>query len=319
MRRALFAVIVAAAISPLASPGARAEGQSVVVTVNDLPITNFDIDQRIRLWSAIGQDLRGGNPRKEALQSLIDDMIKRAEAKKWNAEATPEMVDEQVGRMAKGSGTDTQGLTAKLKAKGVSVAALKDLVRAQISFNRLLNALYKVKVEVDPGEVDKKYREMAADPRLKPVPVYEIIEVTLPVDKTDDTMAQQLLLARAADAAQLARQYKGCGSLRQAASGIYNVKISSPIKADGRKLPPPLKAALDKAGPGKIIGPGRAPAGIQLIAFCSKSTVAPPAPSREQIEMMLMNKKYDVYEERYMRELRRSAFIDYKDPQYAAQ
>jgi peptidyl-prolyl cis-trans isomerase SurA len=306
-------------LSLLAPAGAKAEGQSVVVTVNDLPITNFDIDQRIRLWSAIGQDPKGGDPRKAALQSLIDDMIKRAEAKKWNAEATPDMVDEQVGRMAKGSGTNTEGLAAKLKAKGVSMTALKDLVRAQISFNRLLNALYKVKVEVEPAEVDKKYREFAADPRLKPVPVYEIVEVTLPVDKTDDTMAQQLLMARAADASQFARQYKGCGNLRQAASGIYNVKIGSLMKADGRKLPPTLRAALDKAGPGKIVGPGRSPAGIQLIAFCGKSTVAPPAPSREEIQVMLMNKKYDVYEERYMRELRRSAFIDYKDPQYAAQ
>lgn len=319
MRRALFAVILAAALSPLASAGVRAEGQSVVVTVNDLPITNFDIDQRIRLWSAIGQDPRSGNPRKEALQSLIDDTIKRAEAKKWNAEATAEMIDTQVDRMAKGSGTDVQGLAAKLKAKGVSMAALKTLVSAQISFNRLLTSLYKVKVEVDPGEVDKRYHQMAADPRLKPVPVYEINEVTLPVEKTDDSMAQQLLMARAADASQFARQYKGCGNLRQAASGIYNVKIGSPMKADGRKLPPTLKAALDKAGPGKIVGPGRSQAGIQLIAFCGRSTVAPPAPSREQIEMMLMNKKYDVYEERYMRELRRSAFIDYKDPQYAAQ
>ena len=49
------------------------------------------------------------------------------------------------------------------------------------------------------------------------------------------------------------------------------------------------------------------------------SGMAPPAPSREQVETMLKNKKYDTYEERYIRELRRNAFIDYKDPHYAAQ
>jgi len=317
--KTLLALIVSIPLALAPATGFCADDQAVVVTVNDLPITNFDIDQRIQLWNAIGHDSKRGDPRKEALQSLVDDTIKRAEAKKWKAEASSDVVDAQIARMAKASGTDTAGLAAKLKGKGVSMAALKNLVAAQLSFNRLLDALYKVKVEVDPAEVDKKYQEVAADPRLKPVPIYEIVEVTLPVDKTDDSMAQQLLMARAADAAQFARQFRGCGSLRQAASGIYNVKIGGLMKADGRKLPPTLKAALDKAGTGKIIGPGRSPQGVQLIAFCGKSTVAPPSPSREQVQMMLMNKKYDVYEERYMRELRRSAFIDYKDPKFAAQ
>src|SRR4051794_31303306 len=284
--KTLLALIVSVPLALAPAIGICADDQAVVVTVNDLPITNFDIDQRIQLWSAIGHDSKGGDPRKEALQSLVDDMIKRAEAKKWKAEATSDMVDAQIDRMAKASGTDTAGLTAKLKGKGVSMAALKNLVTAQLSFNRLLNALYKVKVEIDPAEVDKKYQEVAADPRLKPVPIYEIVEVTLPVDKTDDSMAQQLLMARAADAAQFARQFRGCGSLRQAASGIYNVKIGGLMKADGRKLPPTLKAALDKAGTGKIIGPGRSPQGVQLIAFCGKSTVSPPSPSREQVQMM---------------------------------
>jgi len=308
-------VLLALIILPL--PLAHTEGQSVVVTVNDLPITDFDIDQRVRLWVAIGRETKGADVRKEALQSLIDDMIKRAEAKKYQAEATDDMVDKQIERMAKNSGTDKDGLAAKLKSKGVSMSALRTFVTAQISFNRLLSALYKVEVKVDPSEVDKKYQEVAKDPRLKPVTVYEIIEITLPVEKTSDVMAQELLMARAADAQQYRKQYKNCASAHQAAAGVFNVKIGNLIKADGNKLPAPLKAALDKAGPGSLVGPGRSREGIQLIGFCAKSSVAPPMPSRDQVETMLLNKKYNVYEERYMRELRRNAFVDYKDPNYA--
>jgi len=319
MKKRLLVVGFLAPLWLLLPLEASAEGQSVVVTVNDLPITDFDIDQRIRLWNAIGREIKATDIRKAALQSLIDDMIKRAEAKKYSVEATGEMVDKQIERMAKASGTDSQGLAAKLKSKGVSMSALKNLVNAQVSFNRLLNALYKVKVEVDPSEVDKKYQEIANDPKLKPVPVYEIIEITLPVEKTSDVMAKELLVARAADAQQYRHQYKGCASARQAASGIFNVKVGSLLKADGRKLPAPLKAALDEAGPGGIVGPGRSSEGVQLIGYCRKSDVAPPAPTREQVETMLMNRKYDTYEERYIRELRRNAFIDYKDPHYAAQ
>jgi peptidyl-prolyl cis-trans isomerase SurA len=193
------------------------------------------------------------------------------------------------------------------------MSALRILLTAQISFNRLINAMYKVKVEVDPAEVDKKLNEFTNDPRLQPVTVYQIMEIEMPVENTGDAMAQQLLMARAADAAQYRSKFKGCSSAKQAASGIYNVRISKTLEADGRKIPKPLKAALDKAGVGSLVGPARTERGIQMVALCAKKSVSPQKPTREQVETMLTNKKFDVYEERYMRELRHNAFIEYKD------
>ncbi|MGE0239080.1 MAG: hypothetical protein AB7F09_21795 [Parvibaculaceae bacterium] len=309
----LFAAAVAACAFASATT-ARAQGQGVLVTVNDLPVTSFDVEQRVKLNAILGRNQgTAAEQRKRALQNLIDDVIKLAEAKKYNAAPNDKAIDAQVDKMAKGSNTDAKGLAAQLKAKGSSMSALRKLVAAQISFNRLISGMYKVKVEVDQAEVDKKYNEYANDPRLKPVTVYEILEVEMPVENTSEAMAQQLFMARAADAAQYRQAFKGCGNARAAASGIFNVRIGKRMQADGQKLPKPLKAALDKAGPGGLIGPARSKNGIQMIAFCGKKSIAPEKPTRQQIEMMLTNKKYDVYEERYMRELRRNAFIEYKD------
>lgn len=293
---------------------AAADGQGVLVTVNDFPITSYDVDQRVKLNSILGRTQGTvAEQRKRALQAVIDDVIKLVEAKKYKADPNDKTIDAQIEKMAKGSNTDVKGLTAQLKSKGASMGALRRLVAAQIAFNRLLGAMYKVKVEVDPAEVDKKYNEIANDPRLKPVTVYEILEIDMPVENTGDAMADQLFMARAADAAQYRKAFKSCNSARAAASGIYNVRIGKRLQADGSKLPKPLKAALDQAGTGGIIGPSRSKAGIQLIAFCGKKSLSPDKPTRQQIETMLTNKKYDVYEERYMRELRRNAFIEYKD------
>jgi peptidyl-prolyl cis-trans isomerase SurA len=309
----LFTAALAASVLTSVLP-VRAEGQGVLVTVNDVPITSFDVEQRMALNVILGRG-QGSveDQRKRALQNVIDDAVKLAEAKKYNATPDSKMVDAQIEKMAKGSNTDTEGLGQRLKAKGASMAALRNLVTAQISFNRLISAMYKVKVEVDQAEVDKKYNEVANDPRLQPVTVYEIMEIEMPVEKTNDAMAQQLLVARAADAAQYRSQFKGCNTARQAASGIYNVRIGKPMQADGRKLPKPLKAALDKAGTGHLVGPAHSKNGVQLIAFCGKRSIAPDKPTRQQVELMLTNKKFDVYEERYMREIRRNAFIEYKD------
>jgi peptidyl-prolyl cis-trans isomerase SurA len=294
--------------------GVRAENTGVLVTVNDLPITSFDVDQRIALMNALGNSAaNNGETRKKVLEALIDDVVKRAEARKYKAEPTLEMVDAQIAKMAKGTNTDVAGLTAQLRKKGVTITALRDLVAAQISFNRLLFSLYKVKVDIDPAEVDKQYGKLANDPRLQPVTIYSVLEINFPVDKSNDAMAQQLEYARAVEATEFKRRYRGCDSARSAARGIYNVKISKIVRADSRKLPKPLKAALDKVGPGQLLGPARADGGIQMIGFCGRQNIAPPKPSREQITNMLMNKKLETYETRYMREMRRNAFIEYKD------
>jgi peptidyl-prolyl cis-trans isomerase SurA len=309
----LFAATVAACAFALPAHTQDTDGQGVLVTVNDIPITSLDVEQRMRLNASIGRTQ--GTPEeqhKHALQALIDDVVKLAEAKKYGATPSDKMIDAQIDKMAKGSNTDANGLAAQLKAKGSSMSALRKLVAAQIAFNRLLQGMYKVKVDVDPAEVDKKYNEFVNDPRLQPISVYEIMEIEMPVEKTSDAMSQQLLVARAADAAQYRHAFKGCAGAKQAASGIYNVHIGKRMQADGRKLPPPLKAALDKVGAGGIVGPARSKNGIQLIAFCGKKNVAPEKPTREQVEMILTNKKFDVYEERYMRDLRRNAFIEYK-------
>jgi peptidyl-prolyl cis-trans isomerase SurA len=250
---------------------ARAADQGIVATVNDIPITSFDIDQRMRLLEILGQKQEKSDARKNALHMMVDEIIKIAEAKKYSVSATDKEIDAQMGRVAKGLQTDAAGLRAKLQAQGIALSSLKQYVAAQISFARILGGKYQVKIKVEPAEVDKKFAEVKQDleqkvstimndPRMKSVQVYTIVEIDLPVEG-DDSM---LLQARAVEAVQLIRNFKGCSTARAAASGIFNVKIGKPIDAVAAKIPKPMKQALDKVGPGKAMGPARGPKGIQV-------------------------------------------------------
>ncbi|MDO8352100.1 MAG: hypothetical protein Q7T14_01450, partial [Aestuariivirga sp.] len=156
------------------------------------------------------------------------------------------------------------------------------------------------------------------DPRMKPVQVYTILEIDLPVEG-DDSM---LLQARLVEAVQFIKNFKGCGTAREAASGIFNVRIGKKIDAVAAKIPKPMKQALDKVGPGKAMGPARGSKGIQVIGFCGKRTIQPPKPkyelpTRQQIEAAVSNEKYNAAEEKYMKVMRKTALIEYKDPAYA--
>ncbi len=308
---------------------ARAADQGVVATVNDIPITSFDIDQRLRLLEILGRKQETNGARSKALHMMIDEVIKIAEATKYKVNPTDKEIDAQMGRVAKGLQTDAAGLRAKLQTQGIAVASLKQYVAAQISFARILGGKYQVKIKVEPAEVDKKAAEIKQDleqkvstimndPRMKSVQVYTILEIDLPVEG-DDSM---LLQARAVEAVQLIKNFKGCSTARAAASGIFNVKIGKQIDAVAAKIPKPMKQALDKVGPGKAMGPARGPKGIQVIGFCGKRTVQPPKPkyelpTRQQVEAAVSNEKYDAAEEKYMKIMRKNNLIEYKDPSYA--
>jgi peptidyl-prolyl cis-trans isomerase SurA len=308
---------------------ARAADQGVVATVNDVPITSFDIDQRLRLLEILGRKEEGNDARNKALHMMIDEVIKIAEATKYKVNPADKEIDAQMGRVAKGLQTDEAGLRAKLQSQGIAIASLKQYVSAQISFARILGGKYQVKIKVEPAEVDKKAAEIKQDleqkvstimndPRMKSVQVYTILEIDLPVEG-DDSM---LLQARAVEAVQLIKNFKGCSTVRAAASGIFNVKIGKQIDAVATKIPKPMKQALDRVGPGKAMGPARGPKGIQVIGFCGKRTVQPPKPkyelpTRQQVEAAVSNEKYNAAEEKYMKIMRKTALIEYKDPAYA--
>lgn len=117
MTRILPTVALVLALFTASHGLALAQDQKVLATVNDKPITSFDVDARMNLWKLMGRKSKG--TRKAALNEIIDDIAKVEEARKYRAEATEKDV-EKMERVAKGLGTDAAGLKAKLKKQGVS-------------------------------------------------------------------------------------------------------------------------------------------------------------------------------------------------------
>jgi peptidyl-prolyl cis-trans isomerase SurA len=313
-KNVIAALILAVFAGCLPLGSAAQAGGKVLVIVNDQPITDFDIDQRLKAAELMG-DQPGSNPRKKVLQELVNDVLKQAEAKKLGALPSERQVDEAMNRMARGVGTDAAGLASRIKQKGLKLQDVRDQVAISIAFNRLLNAKYAIDPKVDSAEVDRRMAMFQNDPRMQAVSVYKIQEIQLPVENVG-AMANELMMARAVEARQIMSRYNGCASAKTASRGIFNVKVGKVIEADGSRLPKPLKAALDKAGTKKLVGPIPAQGGIQLLGLCGTSKLAPTGPTRAQVENMIVNEKYASFEERYVKDLRRTAIIDYKDPSF---
>lgn len=316
VRSLLWAGVVTAGVT-LSLPGnlnvSHAAQQGILVVVNDQPITHRDVRQRMKLNRALGDS--GGSTkarRKKTLDTLINEVIAKSQCKKGGVKIDDKRVTTALERMAKGSKTTVAGLGKTLKGKGVSMSTLRAQVEASLCLRWVIGRKGKIKVDVTEAEVDRRYKKITSDPRLKPVRVYKIREVTLPVDASG-VMGPQLLQARAIEAQQIAKKYSGCNSLRSASKGIYNVKLSKTIQAPADKMPKQMRDVLKQAGTKKLIGPMRVKTGVRMIAFCGTTTLKPPKPPRAAIKNMLLNEKYEKVTGRVMKDLRRRAFIEYKD------
>ena len=132
-------------------------------------------------------------------------------------------------------------------------------------------------------------------------------------------MREQLVYARAIEGRQIVERYKGCSTLRQAADGVFNVRINKQIEAMAERLPPEMRKVLEQAGTKRLIGPMPSQDGVRLIAFCGKRTAEAPKPTREMVENLILNEKYSAAMELTVRELRRKSFVDYKDASLQSQ
>lgn len=294
------------------------DAQGVAATVDDLPVTNFDISQRINLENALGARLNADLPtRKRILGTLVNEKVAKSKASKMKFKIPDKDLDQRIASMVGRMKVTREGLKKRLGEKGVNEGTLKNQIEGTL-YIRWVMSQQKVdtKVKLDPAAVDAKYNEIISDPRLKPVTVVSLLQVDLPVEKTTEAMRQQLLYARSIEARQVMQRYKGCKSIRSASKDVFNVKIGKRIEADLSKLPSQLRKALREAGTRKMIGPIPGPKGVRLFANCGTRKISPPRPSREQIKASLRNERFEALVQQAMTKAREESFIDYKDPAF---
>ncbi|NNJ75535.1 MAG: hypothetical protein HKP56_10270 [Anderseniella sp.] len=292
--------------------------QGVAATVDDLPVTNFDISQRINLENALGSRLTTDFPtRKRILGTLVNEKVAKSKASQMKFEIPKKDLEDRINNMVKRMNVSRVDLEKRLAEKGVNEGTLKNQIEGTLYIRWVMSQQKTdTKIEIDEATVDAKYNEILSDPRLKPVTVVTLQQVDLPVGKTTEAMRQQLVYARSIEAQQIMQRYKGCRSIKAASKDVFDVKLGKRIEADLGKLPPPLQKALRQAGTGKMIGPIRGPSGVRLIANCGTRKIEPPRPSREQVKASLRNERFEAVIQQAMAEARKESFIDYKDPAF---
>jgi peptidyl-prolyl cis-trans isomerase SurA len=185
MMRNGFAGFLAAAVSGLAAAtaqGPQTMGDAVAATVNDQPISTFDVQQRVLLMMITsGGGIPEGAERQfqeQALRDLVEEELKRQEVEEFGIQVPDEEVIGELARIAASGGGSIDTLAADLQRSGIAIETLQEKIRVDNAWETLIRGRYRSRVNITEGEIDDMLSEMRAEQSAEQ---YLLSEICLPV------------------------------------------------------------------------------------------------------------------------------------------
>ena len=187
MKRVLVAALALGSwLAPV--PPALAEGFAPAATVNAQVITQYELAQRIKMMTIFRQP---GDIPDLALQSLIDDALRRHAAKQADITVSPEELQAGMAEFASRANLPLDKFLGELDKGGVQPETLRDFVEAGLLWRNVVRAKYRPVTRISEAEIDRAIGAGVASGGEKRVLLSEII---LPLDGEVDamTLAQRI-------------------------------------------------------------------------------------------------------------------------------
>jgi peptidyl-prolyl cis-trans isomerase SurA len=236
--------------------------------VNDIIISTYDLDQRIKLVmvtsGAQGPDA-AKRLRPQVLRQLIDELLQLQEAQEAKVKITTEELEKNFKRVAEQNNTSTDSINKMLDQNGIARATLQNQLKADLAWQKLIQGRLAARVTVSEDEVERAYLQAVAASSQTQYQVAEIfIAVDVPEAEEQGRQNIQSILGHLRSGASfsaIARQFS------QSSSATNGGDIGWVGEGD---VPPPVAEALKKMSPGSVSEPIRAAGGYYVIGLREK-------------------------------------------------
>jgi peptidyl-prolyl cis-trans isomerase SurA len=280
-------------------PARPAHAQAIIATVNGDPITDIDLEERMKLLRVLHQPATHD----AALESMIEDQLKLDETAKFKIKVSDAEIGQQISKVANQLKMAPQALFDAIQEAGVPESHFKDHFAADFQFNILVQA-YNKGVEASETEVRAELaREGGTAAAGIDYRVHQVIFTVLSSEKPADIEAKM----KAAE--QLRTRFTDCDSGLALARGMEDVAVQEEITRNSLQLSEGLKQLLDKTPAGHLTPPSRSSEGIEMIAVCSKDASTDDTALRNAISQKLMAAEIDVDAAKRLKEMRSYAVV----------
>jgi peptidyl-prolyl cis-trans isomerase SurA len=248
---------------PAKKPETQEQNQDgIVALVNDLPITAYELRQRVALVMSTSKIPPGMEKkvREQVLDELETELLQRQEALKNDISVSSVEVDKEIKSILDDNHMTIDQLKAVLDRGNVSLATFRAQISARLLWQKAVQEHYAGRVNITPDQVDV---EMARIAEGKEKAHFLVSEIFLPVDNPDldakvlkDAQNLETQLQAGAQFASVARQFSQSPSAAQ--GGDMGVVY------DGQ-LAPELNKALESMKTGDMSQPIRAIGGYYIL------------------------------------------------------
>jgi peptidyl-prolyl cis-trans isomerase SurA len=289
--RALLLAAGLALAVPFSFPAAAQS--SGVATVNGEPITNRDIDQRVRV---LAQVFRQPVSRQAALEQLINDKAKAAEGRRLGMRVTQAHQDDMMNRLAASLNQRPTDFEQNLNRAGIE----PDAVRAKIAADAVWNELLRVRSRsgnVSNAELNAELekRVAAGAARVTDYVVRQVIFVVPPGSGPGQ---------RERDANAARARFTDCDTGVDYLRTLRDVAVRERIGRTSSDLSKQTNDLLQKTPLGRLTAPFRSPQGVEMLAVCEKTDRQDVSRLRAEIEQEILQKRNQGTEGGYLNELR---------------
>ena len=159
---------------------------ATAITVNGIPVSNFEIDQRIRMLETLNV---AGDLRRQAESSLIDERIYLSEARKLGINVDQQEVLEGMAEFSARANLSTEAFVAELGQNGVEASTFADFVAAGLLWRKVVTGLFGQVAQTLSTDDFELALEHATD--LKSVSVL-LSEIIIPLQPGNEEQARTL-------------------------------------------------------------------------------------------------------------------------------
>ena len=243
---------------------------AIAAVVNDDIVTTHDLRQRTLFMVAttgIKRDEESiARAQQQALRNLVDEHIQMQESKKYDQTIGDDEVNQSVARLIGRNGLDPNEVVQRLASVGVSIETMRDQVRSEIAWQRIINGLYGSRIRISDAQIDETLNRISANASKPNYRVAEIyIEASEDIGGMDGAMeGAKAMIQQVSDGAPfplLAQQFS-----------------SSPTAAKGGdmgwvregELRPEIDKVIVQMDIGNLSTPIQVPGGVYVVALLDK-------------------------------------------------
>lgn len=249
------------------------------ITVNELVITNYEVQQRSRFLQLLNSP---GDPETLAREGLIDDRLRLSATNAAGVVPTEDQILDGMEEFAGRANLSAEQFIKAIEQRGVAAQTFRDFVTAGLAWRQLVQSRFAARSQISDTEIDRAIALQGGRGGARLLLAEVILPLAPPVAERNRALAQRL-----------SESIKTEGAF-SAAARRYS---ASPSRGRGGRLdwlpignvPPALRAAVLTLGPGEVTEPinlGNALGIFQLRALEETDAETPETQALEYVTVL---------------------------------